>query len=264
MPYYSGTVKAKDLFTTILNHITAIQPGESQAWWRNESSLASDMAFTSTGSSGTDRIVITLREGTQGRNLTIGTARDYTPGPINAAGTYDNLVTQDVYYFSSTQSVDAMVSYDLNVTKDRIILHVQGDKLIGVWSNAVAYIGMIARYDPNDRTAIGFAVSENDGTANRFKMVENSIGTAQQDYGWYYVASPDNPSWGNTYFLEILHVGNAGEGLRGELDGLYGMHQNGTVDGDEIDVSGTRYKVIQRRSNGHNGFPRTCLVMKKS
>lgn len=264
MPYYTGTVQAKNLYTTIRDLITQVQPGESVAWWKNESSLASDGAFTSTGTSGNERIVIVLRENTIGHKLTVGTARDYTPGAVNTAGTFDNLDTQDISYYSAAAVDTALVTYDLNVTKDRIILHLQGDKLMSTWANPVVFLGMPIRYDINDRKCVVHAISEYADIANKCIVVENSIGQTKHSYDWYYTASPANPSWGNTVFLETFHFGLAGEGLRGELDGLFGCHQDGMVDGDDVDVAGVLYKVIQRKTLGSNSFPRTCLLMRKS
>jgi hypothetical protein len=50
--YFTGTVAAKDLYTTILNKITQVQAGQSEAWWKKESSLDSDGVYTSKGSTG--------------------------------------------------------------------------------------------------------------------------------------------------------------------------------------------------------------------
>lgn len=264
MPYFTGTVQAKNLYTTIRDLITQVQPGENVAWWKNESSLATDGALTSTGSTGSERIVIVLREHTVGLKMVIGTARDYTPGAVNTAGTFDELNTQEIGYYTAAQTEAALVTYDLNVTKDRIILHLQGDKLISTWGNPIAFVGMPIRYDVNDRKCVVHAISESAVTANKCIVVENSIGQTKQSYDWYYTASPANPSWGNNVFLETFHFGLAGEGLRGELDGIFGCHPDGMVDGDDVDVAGVMYKVIQRKATGNNGFPRTCYLMKKS
>lgn len=262
MAYYSGSVAAKNLFTTILNHITAVQPGETQAWWVKESSVETDGVYTSTGSSGNERIVLVFREHTVGQRFTVGMAKDYTPGAINTAGAFDSLQTWDVYYYSAIQNEDVIVSYDVNVTKDRVIIHVQGDKLISAWQNTVIFLGMPLRYDPNDHLCIVKAQSEGGGVNNKITVLQDSINTMYQNYDWFSVQSPANPSWGNTYFLETLHFGYGNEGLRGELDGIYGTHPGELVDGDEIDVLGTRYKVIISRGVGQNNFPRTALLLK--
>lgn len=265
MAYFTGTVAAKDLFSTIVSKITQVQAGESAAWWVKESSLDADGAYTSRGSSGNERIVLVFREGTIGFKFTVGYARDYTPAAINTAGAFDTLETQDIQYFTAAESQFAMVTYDISVTKDRVIIHVQGDKLVATWQNTVTFLGMPIKYDPNDRKFVVRATSENGNVvANVCRVLENSVGVVSQNYNWYYVASPGNPSWGNTYFLETFHIGNGAEGLRGELDGLYGSHPDGLVDGDEIDVAGTKFKIIQRRSNGTNEYPRTTYFMRKS
>jgi hypothetical protein len=192
-------------------------------------------------------------------------ARDYTPGVINTAGSFDTLETESLYYFTAVQDQNSQVTYDLNVTQDRIILHVQGDKLISGWRNAIIFIGMPLRYDINDKTCIVKAVSESGAIASSTaRLLVDSIGQTLQNYTWYFVASPGNPSWGNNFFVETFHFGNGSEGLRGELDGIYGCNPTGLIDGDLIDVNGTKYKVIKRVATGQNNFPRDTLLFKQS
>lgn len=264
MAYHTGKVFAKDLFTTILGKITQAQPGESSAWWVKESSLDSDGVYTSTGSTNNERLVLVFREGTIGKNFVVGMARDYTPGVINTAGAFDTLQVTDLSYFSTVQDQYTEVSYDVSVTRDRVIIHVQGDKLITQWQNTIAYLGMPVRYDINDKKCVLKALSEGDPRSASATLMQDSVGNTMQAYNWYYVASPANPSWGNTYFLETLHFGLGNEGLRGELEGLYGTFDAQLVDGDEIDVAGVKFKVIIRRAVGSNAFPRTALLMRKS
>lgn len=264
MVYFTGTVAAKDLFTTILNKVIQVQAGQSEAWWKKESSLDSDGVYTSKGSTGAERIVLVLRPGNIGQLITTGFARDYTPGAINTAGAFDTFEAQDVYYFTSVQDQNTQITYDLNITPDRIIIHVQGDKLISGWRNSVIFLGMPLRYDINDKKCVIKSTSENSNVGNICRMLEDSIGQTLQNYTWYSVQSPGNPSWGNNFFVETLHIGNGVEGLRGELDGLYGSNPNGLVDGDVIDVTGVKFKVIKRVAVGSNAFPRDCLLLKQS
>lgn len=264
MAYYSGEVLAKDLFSTILGYITAVQPGDTVAQWKKESSLEADGVYTSKGTTGTERIVLVFREGTIGANFTVGTARDYTPGAINTAGAFDSLQTQPVNYFSSSQDPNNKVKFDLSVTADRVILHVQGDKLVSTWQNTVVYLGIPVRYSLSDKKCVVLGASENSIVSAGLRVVEDAIAQVSQNYSWYYVGAPTNPSWGNTYFVETLHFGKINEGLRGELDGLYGSHDAGLVDGDEIDINGKRYLVIKRQSPGNNAFPRNTLLFRKS
>lgn len=262
--YYSGVVKAQNLYNEIVQKITAIQPGESAAWWVNQSSLAADGVFASTGSTGSERIVAILRPGTVGNFLIVGYARDYTPGVINTTGAFDVQDVQNMRYYTAVQTGDAEVTYHLNVTKDRIILHVQGDKLISGWLNSVVYLGMPIRYDVNDKKCIVKVFSEDAPVGTRVRLIQDSINQTLQDYTWHYTASPGNPSWGNNYFLEPFHFGKTGEGLRGELDGLYGLHPDGLVDGNIINSNGNDYLIIKRTATGSNGFPRECLALKMS
>ncbi|MNP26282.1 hypothetical protein D3C76_1191290 [compost metagenome] len=158
------------------------------------------------------------------------------------------------------------VAYDVSVTKDRVIIHVQGDKLINGWQNTVLFLGMPLRYDVNDKRCVVMGQSENSSSTynNKLNVLQDSINTMNRAYDWYYVASPGNPSWGNTYFLETLHFGYGNEGLRGELDGLYGTNPNGVVDGDEIDILGQRYKAVVIQAVNYNAFPRSVLLIKKA
>ncbi len=264
MPYFTGQVAAKNVFSTIISLITQVQQGEIAPWWVNESSLAADGAYVSTGTSGNERIVVILKDGTLGKHITVGYARNYTPGAVNIAGTFDNAQTRIMEYFTAAQNGDVLVAYDLNVTKDRIILHLQGDKLITTWCNPVVYLGMPIRYDTNDKMFNVFALSEGAQTANVCYVVEDAIKSPHRGYTWYSVQSPAGPSWGNTFFAETFHIGYGNEGLRGEMEGLYGVHQDNVADGEELDLSGTKFKVVQRVTNGSNAFPRQCLLMRKS
>lgn len=262
--FYSGTVKAQDLYNEIVSKVTAIHDGGAP-WWVNQSSLAADGAFASTGSKGTDRIVVILRPGVAGHYITTGYARDYTPGGINTTGAFDVSVVQNMeYYMTASPATTSNVTYHLNITKDRIILHVQGDKLISGWANTVGFIGMPIRYDVNDKFCIGQVYSEDAPTAARIRLIQDSINQTNQEYTWHNTASPGNPSWGNNYFLEILNFGKLGEGLRGELDGIYGMHSDNLVDGNVVNNNGNDYLIIKRVVNGLNGFPRDCLALKMS
>lgn len=262
MGFHTGTVTAKNLFSTILSKITQTQPEASAPYWVSESSVPGDAAYTSKGSTGTERIVIRLLEGNVGQYFSVAHAYDYTPGVANVAGSFTNLVNENMYYFTSKQNDDVEVTYHLDVTPDRIIIHVQGDKLISSWQNSVLYVGMPIRYDTTDKKFIVKGQSENSNYSNSITVLENSIGGRNVEYQWYFVNVPNNPSWGGKFFVETFHIGNSTEGLRGELDGLYGAHPNGLVDGDEIDVNGQRYLVIKRRANGNNAFPSECLLLK--
>lgn len=264
MAYHTGTVAAKDLFATVLGKITQIQPGESDAWWKKESSLDSDGVYTSKGETGSDRIVLVFRPGTSGHFFEAGMAKDYTPGAINTAGAFNTLNLQNLEYFTTVQDVNTQVTYEVNVTRNRVIIHVQGDKLIAQWANNVMFLGMPVRYDPTDKFCILRAASEDNSITNGAVLIEDSIGLNNQTYQWKYVESPGNPSWGQNYFLEVFHFGKTGEGLRGELEGLYGSHSDGLVDGDIIELNSKQYKVIRRVSNGLNGYPRDVLLMSMS
>lgn len=262
--YYTGQVKAKDLFATILTLITQVQPGESTAWWKKESSLDADGVYTSKGSTGNERIVLILREDIAGRRINVGVAKDYTPGLINTAGAFVAPSTQYMEYFTATQNEGVMVGYDLSVTPDRVIIHLQGDPQIATWANPVSFLGMPLRYDVNDKLCIVGAISESAATAAACPLIEDSIGRTSINYSWAYTAAPDSPAWGDNYFLEVFHFGLDGEGLRGEIDGLYGIHSNGIADGDIIDVNGVKYKAIRRVASGNNSFPRDVLLMRQN
>ena len=198
--FYTGEVQANDLYNEIIAKITAIQPGETTPWWNKESSLDSDGVYTSTGSTGSERIVLILREGVIGKNLIAGFARDYTAGSINTTGAFDNSSVDIVDYFSAVQAGTTLVRYNLNVTKDRVILHVQGDKLVAATNSSVTYLGMPIRYDVSDKYCVVNAISTNAPVASRIKLIQDSIGQVLFDYLWYYTASPGNPSWGNNHF----------------------------------------------------------------
>ncbi|WP_422661728.1 hypothetical protein ACK8P5_25580 (plasmid) [Paenibacillus sp. EC2-1] len=263
MAYYSGKVASKNLYSTLIGHIAAVQPGESLAWWKKESSLDSDGVYTSTGSSGSERIVLVFRENTIGSSITVGTAKDYTPGVINTAGAFDQLRVQNMVYYTSAQADSVEVSYDINITKDRIIIHLQGDKLIAAWQNPVLYIGMPIKYDVNDRRCVVLAISENPVShAGGLYVLQDANNVPNPVYTWHHVNSPGNPSWGNSAFLEVLHFGYGLEGLRGEFEGLYVTNPLNMVDGTEVDVTGTRFKTIV--SKGAGNFPRATFLLKMS
>lgn len=265
MGYHTGIVQARDLFQTILAKITQTQPEASSPYWKSEASLASDAVFTSRGTSGSDRIVLTFKEGVIGHYFIVGYAKDYTPGAVNTAGAFSMLQEQNIMYYSTVQNVDVMVTYHLSITAERIIIHVQGDKLITQWQNTVLFLGTPIRYDANDKLCVIKSASENSySTADRCFVIEDSIGVNHRPYTWHSTQSPGSPSWGNKYFVETFHFGFGAEGLRGEIDGLYGAHDSGLVDGDQVDVNGKRYLVIIRRAAGTNSFPRTCLLMRMS
>lgn len=260
--YYTGVVNAKDIYQEIIAKITAVQPGSGTAWWRKESSLDSDGVFTSTGETGTERIVLILRQGTIGSNIIVGMARDYTPGAVNTTGAFDNVTVSNFNYYTGTKSGDTLVTYHLSVTKNRIILHLQGDKQLSWWQNPVVFLGMPIRYSDTDKRCILRAISETSPIASFPTLIEDSIGNINISYTWHHTAAPSNPSWGGHYFLEPLHFGKSGEGLRGELDGLYGLSGDNVVDGDVIDVNGNKYLVIKRVATGSNAFPRDTYAMK--
>ena len=263
MAYYTGSVQAKDLFATLLDKITMVHPGASESWWKKESSIESDSVYVSTGASGKERIVFTFKEGVVGQYITWGTAKDYTPGAANLAGSFVQPKSNNMYYFKDKQDPNVVVNYDLNITKDRIILHLQGDKLINNWNNPVMFFGIPVRYDQDDRTCIVRAMSEGwDASTSYPSLCEDSIGNAWPQYAWQYAGSPVNPSWGGNYFTETLHLAHNTEGLRGELEGIYGTAPGKITDGDIVDIQGTQFKAIQRVTYGYNAFPRDILLLK--
>lgn len=262
MGYHTGIVSAKDLFATIIARITQTQPEASAPYWKEESSIASDGVFTSTGATGSDRIVLTFKEGIPGHYFIYGYAKDYKPGAVNTAGTFTSLQEQNAMYYSAVQNVETRVVYHLSVTADRVIIHVQGDKLITQWMNPLIFLGIPIRYDLSDKLCIAKIASEGATGANICPIIEDSIGGVHRSYLWKFVESTSNPSWGGKYFVETLHFSYGAEGLRGELDGIFGIHDGGLVDGDQIDVNGKKYLVIIRRTNGTNNFPRTALLMR--
>lgn len=247
--FYTGKVSAENLYSELISIITSVQPGASSPWWTKESSLEGDGVFTSTGSNGDERIVLILREGLKGQYLIAGYSRDYTSGELNTTGAFDVPEVSNLYYFTTAQPVTSEVTYNLNITKDRIILNVKGDKLITQWANGLIYLGMPIRYDTSDRLCIVKVQNEYSPVSSRARLIQDSIGQTLHDYTWHFTASPGNPSWGGNVFLEVLGFGKTGEGLRGELDGLFSTHPDNMVDDQIVDHNGVDYLVIKRVSN---------------
>lgn len=272
MVYHTDNVAAKDLIAVISEWITkpykntegvACEEGETGAWWKK----VTDGVFYSKGSSGKENIFLIIKEHTAGHKFTV----DFAFGSSTSKNAGDNYSYQpseasetEIVYFKTKQDKDVKVSYDLNITKDRIILHVQGDKLIKDSLNPVVYLGMPFRYDPDDKFCIVKGQSENELSKYKSKLnvLQDATRGKESEYEWYHIKTPRNPSWGNNYFIETLYFGKENEGLRGELEGLYGLVADHVGDGDVIKVSNSYYKAIVVQPNKNNAFPREILLMK--
>ncbi|SYX83994.1 hypothetical protein [Paenibacillus alvei] len=277
MVYYSDSVAAKDLIPTIWSLITkplekakneSCENGKTGACW--EQVCEAEGVFYSNGSSGKENIFLIIKEHIAGYkfkvNFAIGSSSHENAGCKYSYQPLEGSETE-VVYFKSEQDKNVKVSYDINITEDRIILHVQGDKQIGDSQNPVVYLGMPIRYEKDDKLCIVKAQSENELPIYKSKLNVLQDPTRVQsgqksEYEWYHIKTPRNPSWGNSYFIETLYFGKENEGLRGELEGLYGLVADNVNNGDVLKVSNSLYKAIVVQPYKDNAFPREILLMK--
>lgn len=162
MPFYQGTTTSANLMNELLSKITAVQPGETEPWWINESTDPNHVVLTSKGSSGNARIVVWMTPYPQYGFIRVRIARDYIPGAAGELGTLVDYVPYQVssyygygldvrmrvsYYFVDRLSGGSNpyivsdpipetlhVSYYLVVQKDYLILGLIGDPSYYDWA----------------------------------------------------------------------------------------------------------------------------------
>lgn len=222
----------------------------------------------SQGTSGSDNIVLVLQPFTlfepQGNPFYILACENYDPN------TYENFVNRATYnYYLSSDSnnyahnTNAMVTYYLNVTPDRIFLATVLDPSVTTGGTNCLYAGLMKRYSQeSDSTAYVIAFGMR-GPSTQPLVMKNKAGRLWTAYTPIWINHSYAPSvWGDLVFLSPVFLEGAYEGMRGELDGIYVARTDNMVNEDEVIVGSNRYKTILPTVSGNNQFPTGCILMK--
>lgn len=264
MPVYSGTVAIKDLFSELRTKLL------DSTLWSDISSVSTDGCFRSTGTSGTDSILVVLRANNVATNsvqqsLIVGVAENYVPGSAGAAGTFTNLITNNHHLWSAAGSYDynVKVQYWLLVDADCIILATITDPLIANAIVNLTYLGLPKRY-ANETDSLANCMAQACIALvgnNVIKVLKNRALQTSANYTAYTLTTPYNPGWGDKYAAYPIILGTSNEGFRGELKFLLCAPVQNVVNLDTIQVDATHYKVFLTSNSGSSSFPTKCLLL---
>jgi hypothetical protein len=73
--------------------------------------------------------------------------------------------------------------------------------------------------------------------------------------------TPKNPNSAGRYHISDIFVGDAAEGLRFNLSGLYSLPTTGVVNGDIITIGTRRFRVIVAQTLNYNSFGSQALAI---
>jgi hypothetical protein len=278
--FTTGTCTKKDIYGIIKSTMIA-------AGWTNISSnAATDFdVLSSMGKDGTKNLVIQMRAtNTTGANDTTTTdyclasyrlINSYTPGAPLTAGIVGrtaetwNALSIAPGIATDTISKDTPVTYRYYADASKLIMQLEYPVALGK-GPVVLFIGLPdTTYcsEPNSRGLL-VASSANANTANSVHITDQpgelAATTASSVRGNICNVTYKNPNSAGKYLLAEIFYGNATEGVRGKLDGLYAIPNQNVLNGDNIVIGTETYYVAICNSTGNNGLPSLALTFRIS
>lgn len=259
--FLAGSCAKSALYSTIKNAMI-------NAGWQNISSLAStdyDVMY-SAGNDGTRGLCIQMRpQNTTGANsvettdysqMSIRLIDSYTPGAPGVAGTFGrpsatwlgfSLVNEanNAYAIPQTSTMD----YRMFVDKNKIVMI--------IWPPAAYSLNPIAFFlglpdttfasEPLSRGVI-YAHSFSAPVAGSLYVSNTPGGSASinapEQITVISQLAPKNPNAAGAYCISEMYYGNATEGTRGKIDGLYALPNQNIVSGDILTIGSAKYQVV--------------------
>jgi hypothetical protein len=256
---YKGKINGRQFANFLRDKLIA--EGYSQI----SSNIPTDgMVFYSKGSNGTSDFYIKLVDQVSSY-LTIGIYEKYVPAANSGiAGAFtngydENCIRWDTRTLTAAAYDRVSLNYILNITKDRVIIFVEGLPLESGAINTLTYIGLPKRYDPNDINGnfaglVGTAYTDT-GWQSNWGALRNRALLARQAYPFDFYLPVRSYGWASKLFFSPIFLGSSVEGARGELDGLSIMEaidQNNEIRHlDTFAKNGKTYQVIVPTTNSY-------------
>ncbi|GBF32220.1 hypothetical protein DCCM_0411 [Desulfocucumis palustris] len=185
----------------------------------------------------------------------------YDQGVNGVNGTKVNDGAQYFIYGSNVVAATSPVDYKFYIYNDHVIIVLTADPAINTAINAVAYIGKPSFYGiaETDNTASFFASSNT--TLATVKPIKNRTGaTFLPVYNIYCALPSTNPGQGDLYYMAPMEIGDAMDGIRGEMQHIYALPAAGVIHGDTITVGNEVYDVCVCGSTGNSSFAGSRVV----
>lgn len=270
-----GSCLKKDFYGTICSLLLG-------AGWQNVTSnyTTDGDVFISSGNTNDKALIINIRK-TETANVTDVTTTNgvqcsirfpstYTPGTPGTSGVFTRPglwhmlpigpINTGSAALNNCGALDTVYNYKVYVDKSKIIYSIEYP--LGINLDCVLiYVGLPdSIYTPESKNNGMVLVSScynSGGPASVFVADSpDGIGSTSDGYplAMYAVTPLKNPNTSNKYILSEIAYGNAIEGLRGKLDGIYVL-PNGTMrTGMLIKCGLETYYVVQQVTGGYGGF----------
>lgn len=269
MGVYAGRTTGANFLSVI--HSAMIAEGYTEV----SSNVSSDGRVYKSTEGGNNEFYIQLKE--SGSNyLIVGYYEKYTPGAPGIAGVFGpGVAPQNCISWNKTAGYlpTNQLSYIMNINLSRVIIQCEGFKIDGNFNSSLTYVGIPVRYDPKDLGSGFGGIAGTSRTDSNMGGIQSGVWQAlrgrnlnatsyQIDAYW----SPRSYGWGGLFFSPMF-IGNADEGPRGEIDGIYTLEPGSNFEFQHYDTfkkDGKSY-IILSTVNDHSTnsakLPRTWYVM---
>lgn len=276
--FTSGTCAKKEVYTVIKNAMIA-------AGWVNISSNATTDfdVMMSQGKSGDKNLIIQMRS-TNATNINDTLSTDYCVGSYRLINTYTpgapltagvvgrtaeawNLLPMAPGLATETIAKDTIVTYRYFADANKVIFEIEYPVALAK-NPVIIYIGIPDTTYCSEPASRGLLVgtTANANTANSVHVTdvpgELASVTASAARGCICNVTYKNPNSAGKYLLAEIFYGNATEGVRGKLDGIYALPNQNVLNGDTIVIGSETYYVAICNSTGNNGFPSLALTFR--
>lgn len=267
MSYFSGRVKMNELFDKIVNDLKSV----IDLPWTIHYQSTTKIVLKSQGSSGTDTLFCEINKGdtdnASARYLGLAISDGIS---ADTGDVLSNAIRHEKNLYCHTSAVDSnlLISYQISVMLDRVIIHVKGDTNSVTGISTIGYMGLMNRYSiESDSNALCIGVSYSGDNGVRTMRDRNGLTTTATNgansnvYDAYATLLPSNPGWGDLYHVSPIVYANETEGARGELYDIYAISSAGVSDGDEVTINAKVHKIINLNVGGNSFLPGTMIAV---
>lgn len=249
MTIHKGKVNSRQLAN--LFHTVLLAEGYTE----HSSEIGTDgRVYRSPSVNGEDLFFIQLKD-LKGFSFQVGVYEMYTANATHGLpGTFLNgVIGSNSIIWNAGNTADRMdVSYVINVTKERMIVYVEGQRAETGFMNSLTYLGLPKRSSSNDKfgTFAGIANTAygNYSVTNTFHALRNRPGTPAFPYNLDFYMPKRSYGWGGRLFFSPIFIGSKVEGTRGILDGILIAEKTDALaeisHGDTFPYDGKNYMLI--------------------
>ncbi|HMM22694.1 MAG TPA: hypothetical protein PKA10_18400 [Selenomonadales bacterium] len=279
--FQSASVQKGGLYQFMIDKMKA-------AGWQDISSNPTTdfVVLRSTGVNEDKNLVIQLRPlpaaGTVANNVTTSNfsqmsyrlVDSYTPGASGAAGTFgrSSLAWTDLYLIPAAVNTQLAMDTVCNVKwyadAGKFIMAIEYPPATG-YGPMLIYIGQPdSSYVAESNSAgllVGVTANAPAATSVQIDNTSDGSGSVTAPYvmATQSLLPTQNPNNANKYVVSDIYYGNSTEGVRGKLDGVGCMLNNGNVlTGDNIVVDIQTYYVLVCKTQANTSFPTPALVIR--